>query len=395
MIHCIEKNILGTIGSAKMLLSYTSLSDIIRESLLLTEFSFDNIKYQLIDRNSCLTEKDIEKYINSNQISVLILNLEVFELYQVSSIPIVMSLSKKYPNVKFIISSYETQPTINLSDITLNKSNVFYIINGYHNFYGNEQHFTNNLISYYSINVAMQTEYNLFMHKLFYYIGKMKRCKKYNFYNGVHKPHRLKCYDVIKHHNMLDDGFFSYADFADLSKNENAIFEFCNFFNISHKEYLDYIKQFKIPYECDMYEISQSTFVPFTLPPQYSAQSYVSITTETVYTEDTSLVLSEKSFKAFSSFNIPLIVGMPMINKYLTGLGFDMFSDLFDTEPKFTKHEIFKQFENNIKIIKDMSIKDLHDFYVLNINRIEHNFINLVEIQKTKSLFKIAEFIKI
>jgi hypothetical protein len=392
MIHFIEKNLLGNVELHKPLLSYTSLSEIIKDSLSYTKFLFDDIKYQMID--SFLTENDIEDYLMTNRVDVLILNLEVFDTYQVTSLPIITSLSKKYPNIKFIVSSFETQPILDIDSLNHKNINVFYILNGYHNLYNNDNlNNLTNLTSYYSLNVAMQTEYNTFMHKLFYFIGKMKRHKKYNFYNGVHKPHRLQCYDIIKQNNMLDDGFFSYVDFAYLSKNKDIIPDFCKFFNMSYTEYLEYVKQFEIPYSCDMYEISQNTFVPFTLPPQYSSQSYISITTETVYTEDTSVILSEKSYKAFNSFNIPLIIGMPMANKYLTDLGFDLFADLFDIEPKFTKNEIFKQFEDNVKVIKRMSIKDIHDFYISNISRIEHNFINLVEIQKTKSLRKIAEFI--
>jgi hypothetical protein len=84
---------------------------------------------------------------------------------------------------------------------------------------------------------------------------------------------------------------------------------------------------------------------------------------------------------------------MPMVNQYLEDLGFDMFTDLFDIQPKFTKSEIFEQFENNLKVINKMSLKDLHDFYVLNIKRIEHNFINLVENHRNSNFKKIVEFI--
>jgi len=400
MIHCIEKNVLGNIPSQKNveknLLSYVSLYDILEEAFLTLSLTFNEIvhKYTIIEQEKHLTQKDVEQYIENNNVSTLILTLEIFNMYEVLAIPIIKSLSEKYPHIKFMVSSYETQPTINIYESM--SPNIFYIINGYHNLYDKNKFTFDNIINYYSMNVAMQNEYNTNMYKLFDFIGKMKRHKKYNFYNGIHKPHRLLCYDLIKKHKMLDEGFFSYVDFADMSKETSNMPDFVKFFGFPNvNEYLKYLNNFEIPYSCDMYEITQNIFVPFTLPPQYAAQSYISITTETVYTEDTSVILSEKSFKAFNSFNIPLIVGMPMANKYLTDLGFDMFSDFFDIEPKFSRIEIFKQFENNIKLIRDMSIKELHNFYVFNIDRIIHNFINLTKIQKNKDFNKILSFLNL
>lgn len=402
MIHCIEKNIFENTPQQEpvqqILLCYVSLRDIIEKSLSMYSLNFNETihKYTTIERDEYLTQNDIEKYIKDNNVSTLILTLEIFDMYECNSISIITSLCKKYTNIKFLVSSCEIRPFIDIHDSM--QPNVFYIVNGYLDLYNTNKHkFTfDNIANYYSLNVAMQDEYNTSMYRLFYYIGEMKRHKKYNFYNGVHKPHRLLCYDLVKRHKILDDGFFSYVDFAGLATKESSVPDFINFFGFPNtNEYLKYLNSFEIPYSCDMYEITQNVFVPFTLPPQYASQSYISITTETVYTEDTSVILSEKSFKAFNSFNIPLIVGMPMVNKYLVDLGFDMFSDFFDIEPKFSRVEIFKQFENNVKLIGNMSIQELHNFYILNIDRIIHNFVNLTEIQKNKDFYKILSFLNL
>jgi hypothetical protein len=106
------------------------------------------------------------------------------------------------------------------------------------------------------------------------------------------------------------------------------------------------------------------------------------------------LVLSEKSFKPFFGFNIPLIVGQPTGLKYLKDLGFDLFEDLFDISPKNTKVEIFQQFDKNLKVIKNMSKLELHNFYVENIQRIEHNFNLLTFRLKEKDIENINNFLK-
>jgi hypothetical protein len=223
------------------------------------------------------------------------------------------------------------------------------------------------------------------------------REKKYNFFNGIHKPHRLKCYEIIKKNNMLSDGYFSYVDFACFKNDESQYQQFMDFLEIeSTTSYLDYLKQFQIPYLCDTTEVDPNVFVAFAIPPQYSLQSYVSITTETYFFENQNaknVNFSEKSLKAFYGFNIPLILGQPTSIRYLKDLGFDMFEDLFDLTPKYTRKEIFEQFDNNVKIIKNMSKNDLHDYYVKNTNRISNNFEVLTSRMVEYDLYNLNNFL--
>ncbi len=113
------------------------------------------------------------------------------------------------------------------------------------------------------------------------------------------------------------------------------------------------------------------------LSPIYYGEQYI------VRIESANIVsLSEKSFKAFSGFNIPLIYGQPNIVDYLRDLGFDMFDDLFDNTPTNNKADTLAKLDKNLQVIKNMSLEELHNFYVNNYGRIKHNFYHLTKRMK-------------
>jgi hypothetical protein len=147
---------------------------------------------------------------------------------------------------------------------------------------------------------------------------------------------------------------------------------------------------------CDTTDVNPNVFVAFAIPPQYSLQSYVSITTETYFFQNElskNAVFSEKSLKAFYGFNIPLILGQPASIRYLKDLGFDMFEDLFDLTPKFKKNEIFEQFEKNLKVINSMTKDELHKYYVNNLNRVHSNFQILTNRMEEYDLYNLNNFL--
>jgi hypothetical protein len=273
MIHILEKKLTGHNPADNSLLHYVELSDLIDNSL-----SKNNVIHTVINNNTYLDYFYLNEYINNNNISLLVLNLEIIKNFQNESIDVIKLLSEKYSNVKFIVSSFETYPTINSSE--LNISNVFWIVNGVHNLTNFDKLNEYNLANYYMMNLYSQNLYNTFIHKLFHYISTMRRNKKYNFFNGIHKPHRIKCYEIIKKNNLLNEGYFSYLDFAKFVNDEHQYDIFANFLEFEKQiDYLNYISDFEIPYLCDTYEVSQNIFVPFSIPPQYSFQSYINITT--------------------------------------------------------------------------------------------------------------------
>ena len=404
MIHLLEKNIISFDANNDFYLVHYVDLKYITDNVILQSHSAKNILknqplvHTLVSNETEYTYKELENYIIKNpDMKVFIFNLEIIKDYQMYSMDLVYKLSKKYPRLKFIVSSYETYPML---DFQSNYSkNVFYMINGMnqpYRFYKNLDNIPN-VVNFYKINLYLQDRYNPFMLKLFNLTSTLRRFKKYNFFNGIHKPHRLKCYEIVKNNDLIDEGFFSYIDYEGFTTNEHHYSEFIDFFGFKNKqEYLEYLKNFEIPYLCDSDVVTPNIFASFTLSPQYALQSYILITTETNFLEGyerDDIITSEKSFKAFNSFNIPLIFGQPRLVNYLKDMGFDMFDDLFDTEEKFSREDMFNQFEKNIKTIKNISLEDLRKYYNENINRIKSNFFVLSNIQKQKDIDKFNTFI--
>jgi hypothetical protein len=404
MIHLLEKNIISFDPNSDFyLVHYVDLKYIADNVILQSDAAKNILKNQplvhtLVSNETEYTYEDLENYIIKNpDMSVFIFNLEIVKDYQRYSMDVVYKLSKKYSKLKFIVSSYETYPML---DFQSNYSkNVFYLINGMNQPYRFHKNLDNifNVVNFYKINLYLQDRYNPFISKLFNVTSHLRRFKKYNFFNGIHKPHRLKCYEIVKNNNLIDEGFFSYIDYEGFITDKNHYSEFIDFFGFKNEdEYLEYLKNFQIPYLCDSDVVTPNIFASFTLSPQYALQSYILITTETNFLEGyerDDIITSEKAFKAFNSFNIPLIFGQPRLVAYLKDMGFDMFDDLFDTEEKFSREDMFKQFEKNIKIIKNTSLEDLRKYYNQNTHRIQHNFFVLTNIQKQKDIDKFNSFI--
>jgi hypothetical protein len=358
------------------------------------------IHKEIFDGESLFDKNSIVDYIESNpSLSILFFNADIFENSIVTANECIDYISNKYPKLKFIVLTQETFLTYN--EQSFKNKNVFYIINSLSNPYETIATISSmeRVANYYIMNTYLQQNYNGFLNSLFHQTRDLVRTKKYNFFNGIHKPHRLKCYQIIKDNNMLDDGYFSYVDFAYFKNDEEQYQQFMEFLGFESTEsYLDYLNRFEIPYLCDTTEVNPNVFVAFAIPPQYSLQSYVSITTETYFFENQNaknVNFSEKSLKAFYGFNIPLILGQPTSIRYLKDLGFDMFEDLFDLTPKYTRKEIFEQFDNNVKIIKNMTKMELHDYYVNNLNRIHHNYETLTKRMVEYDLYNLNNFLNI
>jgi hypothetical protein len=358
------------------------------------------IHKEIFDGETLFNKNSIAEYIESNStLSILFFNADIFENSIMTANECIDYVSNKYPNIKFIVLTQETFLTY--THRSFKNKNVFYIINSLDNPYEIVATASSieRVANYYIINTYLQENYNKFINSLFHQTNDLVRTKKYNFFNGIHKPHRLKCYQIIKDNNMLEDGYFSYVDFAYFKNDEEQYQQFMEFLEFkSTQSYLDYLNEFEIPYLCDTTEVNPNVFVAFAIPPQYSLQSYISITTETYFFENynaKNVNFSEKSLKAFYGFNIPLILGQPTSIRYLKDLGFDMFEDLFDVTPKYTRNEIFEQFDSNVKIIKNMTRMELHNYYVSNLNRIHHNFEILTKRMAEYDLHNLNNFLNI
>ena len=406
MIHILEYKNCWFDRNPDILLQYANMPIIFERLLTKTNLignlvdSKNYIHKEIFDGETLFNKNSIAEYIESNStLSILFFNADIFENSIMTANECIDYVSNKYPNIKFIVLTQETFLTY--THRSFKNKNVFYIINSLDNPYEIVATASSieRVANYYIINTYLQENYNKFINSLFHQTNDLVRTKKYNFFNGIHKPHRLKCYQIIKDNNMLEDGYFSYVDFAYFKNDEEQYQQFMEFLEFkSTQTYLDYLNEFEIPYLCDTTEVNPNVFVAFAIPPQYSLQSYISITTETYFFENynaKNVNFSEKSLKAFYGFNIPLILGQPTSIRYLKDLGFDMFEDLFDVTPKYTRNEIFEQFDSNVKIIKNMTRMELHNYYVSNLNRIHHNFEILTKRMAEYDLHNLNNFLNI
>lgn len=330
------------------------------------------------DTNDKLSIAQIENILNINKnIKIFGLNLDVVnedELPQCEKY--INKLAEKYDNVFFIFFYYECQFRVQKKSLKI--PNVIYIANAFEY----DPEILHDIYPYYLINSYANCNITDKFYEVYKEQVRLRKFKKYNFFNGVHKPHRIIGYELIKKHQLLEEGFFSYLDYTRYARKHTNIELECELLDITHEEFKNYISSFEIPYHNDTYHENNQPGVysyPFINPPMYSWQSYISITAETNYEISNNISMSEKSFKPFSGFNIPLIYGQPRINTYLKNIGFDMFEDLFDIRPMFNFVDMKNQLDKNLKIIKDMSLEELHNFYLKNYGRIETNYNTLMK----------------
>lgn len=404
MIHILDYKSATFDFNPEILLQYVDLPRIFQKFVSETDYVKEKLKkdglinYQQVSYENKFTVNKLSEYIEKNSdISLLFCNIDIFEEFEITPNYFFTNISKKYPHIKFIVSSDET--FFKFTKTEYKQDNVFYILNALSSPYSfvDDVNAITNFSSYYIMNDYLQEDYCKFIKGLSLTSNRIVKDKKYNFYNGVHKPHRLKCYELIKNNDLLDEGYFSYADFAYLSKEKEYNQEFMEFFNMkSEKEYEDYLSTFQIPLFYDTEKSDPNIFVAFAIPPQTSFQSYISITTEThFYCEGTpnDMILSEKAFKPFYGMTIPLIIGQPIGLKYLKDLGFDLFEDFFDVKPTYTKKDTFEQLDKNLKKIKSSSKKEIHDFYFKNYHRVQNNFDVLTERLKERDIENLNNFL--
>jgi hypothetical protein len=360
------------------------------EYFIKTMFASDNIQVNTIkDGNDKVSIEFVDKLLTENKdIKIFACNLDCFEHKQ-SLMMYDEVICKKYPNVLFVFFYHELDMTLLLNSKTSNINNVIYVLNSFSTSDTNQ---LNKVFPYYLINSYLQENYSS-MHNIFKGNALLRKHKKYNFLNGIHKPHRLAAYGLLKKHNLLEEGFFSYLDYPGFLKKEEHMQESAEWLNMSIDEFKTHLSTFEIPYLLETYEPTPQPgifYIPFLTPHIYSWQSYISITSETNYIESSNVVsLSEKSFKAFAGFNIPLIYGQPSITDYLKNLGFDMFDDLFDNTVTNDKAATLKKLDKNLQVIKNMSLEELHKFYVKNYERVEQNFYTLTVRSKNAHLSQI------
>jgi len=367
MIHVHEYKEFQYAPSSKYDPSYVDLERLV--------YLLDLPNVQYTEFKNKLTKSEIYNFVKTKKPRVYFLNIDLFSHYNPDNI---FDISDSFPETLFVLFDHETH---NFTYRTKPSNNCILITNSVENYKTTKN---SNIYNYYFFNAGLQGEYNGFMHELFNNSYFIRRFKKYNFFNGVHKPHRLACYELIKKNKLLDDGYFSYMDYTRSLGTYEEKEETMNFFNFTEDEYTTYISQFKIPYLCDTNEPDPNVYKAFLVPPQLSLTSYFYITTETRFITRDAVSTSEKAYKGFLGFNIPLIFGQRRLNEYLRDMNFDMFDDFFDNTLCIDDKEMYEQFDKNLKKIKEMSLDDIHLFYLDNFRRLENNFTSMVHSAKSQ-----------
>ncbi len=233
----------------------------------------------------------------------------------------------------------------------------------------------------------------------------MKRAKKFLSYNGVYKFQRSMIHKTLKDNDLLKDSFFSYNAYNIFDENCNQEKErdidFNNFLSeVSHlTEYhskleIRNLKDWKEKILKDNYTEQEHKslledlpivldYIPnlsnvdqyaFTLP--YTSNSYIEIIGCTSLSNyDGQIYTSEKIFKPFMSYNIPLFIGQKGLLKTLKKLGFDLFDDVIDTsydDIECNLERTIKATENIVRLGK-LSIEEIHELYNQSREKLEHN----------------------
>ena len=266
---------------------------------------------------------------------------------------------------------------VNLKNVNLinNDSNLEFFKNKYK--WEIDLYKTNHLISN-TCGLLVSTEFPLIEEKS----GPFFLCK-----NKIGKPHRISILSFLKKQKILKDTNFSLLRpdvFRDYVFEEDIIIE-----NLGLLEYVgDFIHSDPIHTK---WEINRTDFYDTTLFIDYAgdtthsdySDSYINITTESVFSEN-NIHVSEKTFKPFAFYQLPIFIASPNHVKTLREYyEFDLFDDLinhsYDAEPDNLKR--FVMITEEIKRLYD-SRELVKEYYVKNKKRLEYNRNQCVKLSK-------------
>lgn len=260
-------------------------------------------------------------------------------------------LSRKYNNTKFVLFDDDNSIEYMDTDRFTIFSNMFRI------------KYSDLNCNYYRYRASKQEYFPHLKYITNTFINNIRQ-KKANLIIGVDKIERLEIFKYVHSIKLDKDLYLGYSGFTSTYTDDEI-----------SKSLLDFKKE-KIPTILDTpFWMSEMGSVNVEIPPlPFTMNSYVSCILETQILLDDSIHLSEKSFNPFISLNIPLILASGGVNEYLKKQGFWLAEDLFDLETKTNRTDILNQYRKNLDVINNMSIDDLHNYYIDNINNIERNF---------------------
>lgn len=208
----------------------------------------------------------------------------------------------------------------------------------------------------------------------------MMKYKTFQFTNGVMKEHRTLLYSYLKKDNLLDKCFYSYIAYDTLWEQKDIE---------SYKQHFKTIKPKRLTEEeynkiCDDFPIyldyqwnGRVDQDSLTLP--YSCNSYFQIVGCTNIHDnisEKSIYTSEKIFKPYLSFQIPLFFGPMGLYSVLKKLGFNLFEDIidYDFDTILDPTERFHKQYENVHKIGQMDRYQLRDYYEENFDKLIENY---------------------
>lgn len=239
--------------------------------------------------------------------------------------------------------------------------------------------------NYYLVNAGFNKIYNTSF-EVFNSFKFASKHKKSSLLMGSFKPSRTILYNSIKKHNMIDDMYLSYMSYNNGDVDSQYKEHFLSNGKYDKEKLLDLINQEEyrslkkdLPifldgnYEEDNFNVSP--------PLPYLMNSYVQIV-DCNALNSKYLYTDEKVFRPFLTFNIPIFFGQRGLHSVLKNYGFDVFEDIFDIQRDGDADEIerFKCSFENVKKIHEMSYGDLQFLYIINHQRLIHNYKKLREL---------------
>lgn len=218
-------------------------------------------------------------------------------------------------------------------------------------------------LAYFSVNkIFNKKDIHFEPNKKFLYMSHNKRCK----------PIRISLLCYMKQNNLLNDVDWSLMCNGEIDTVYNNIKEFYDLDsmrdNVNYFNNLGIVKSF---YEKD---VSWDEGGPDPIYVDTFINSYINITTESNFSDE-EIHITEKSFKPFFFYQIPIIIASRYhINKMKENFGFDFFEDLIDTSYDM-ELDNKKRFFMIMEIINNLSKKKdyIKSFYIQNKERFVRN----------------------
>lgn len=232
-----------------------------------------------------------------------------------------------------------------------------------------------------------------------------KKGKFFLCHNKSPKPHRYCTLVLLKNENIIDDVNWSLVPGFKL--NTNMVGLGCLFNRDELKKYNDDIEFFKsIEVKKSDYESEEKWFSPnsfeinveglphwMRIPEKTETleNSYVNIVTESFFINSESVVhITEKSFRPFYFYQLPIFVASHQHVKYLKEMyGFDMFEDVIN----HSYDDVIDHRNRLIEVMKEIkrlneNKEKIKEFYKNNYDRFEKNKKIIFDILKNSDDYK-------